>query len=61
MTAGIIDYKYKKEKQGVDLETLFVTALTAFTGGIGSTAQCIDLLNPAFSGVQDTKASRYLG
>ena len=28
-------YKYKKEKQGVDLETLFVTALTAFTGGIG--------------------------
>ena len=31
MTAGIIDYKYKKEKQGVDL----VTALTAFTGGIG--------------------------
>ena len=35
MTAGIIDYKYKKEKQGVDLETLFVTALTAFTGGIG--------------------------
>ena len=32
MTAGIIDYKYKKEKQGVDLETLFVTA---FTGGIG--------------------------
>lgn len=28
MTAGIIDYKYKKEKQGVDLETLFVTALT---------------------------------
>ena len=34
MTAGIIDYKYKKEKQGVDLETLFVTALTAFTGGI---------------------------
>ena len=32
MTAGIIDYKYKKEKQGVDLETLFVTALTAFTG-----------------------------
>ena len=35
MTAGIIDYKYKKEKQWVDLETLFVTALTAFTGGIG--------------------------
>ena len=35
MTAGIIDYKYKKEKQGVDLETLFVTALTAFIGGIG--------------------------
>lgn len=35
MTAGIVDYKYKKEKQGVDVETLFVTAITAFAGGIG--------------------------
>lgn len=35
MIAGIVDYKYKKEKQGVDVETLFVTAITAFAGGIG--------------------------
>ena len=52
MTAGIIDYKYKKEKQGVDLETLFVTALTAFTGGIGIIAVFAVLTGADINGVK---------
>lgn len=38
MTAELISYKYKKEKQGIDIETLLVTAMTAFSGGIGMIA-----------------------